>query len=171
MEPYCTPPLCLHSADKDKLSFTYSLTWNLQDREVMYVCVHKMCSCYYSYCLTAHCDTSQHIQHIYMFYTWAMDDKCDRNNMELSKSGNGFVTIWTPHISTNDDQLTVHSACWQVVPKSVVVVNDNTACCFATDTLCSVCPRLVLTSSTDFGLFNAKPTYIRDKRKPSTQIL
>jgi hypothetical protein len=117
----------------------------------------------------AHCDTSQHIQYIYMFYTWAMNDKCDGNNMKLSEGGNGFISTWMPHVSINDDQLTVHSACWQVVPTSVVVVNDSPACCFITHTLCStvhsVCPCLVLISSTDFGLFNAKPAYIHESNK------
>lgn len=106
----------------------------------------------------------------------AMNNICDRNNIELSKGGNGFITTRMLHVSINDDQLVVHSACWQVIPTSVLVVmndfvvmNDNTACCFTTDTLCStvhsVCPCLVLISSTDFGLFNAKPTYIHESNK------
>jgi hypothetical protein len=68
-----------------------------------------------------------HTAHSYVFYTWAMSGKHDRNNMKLSKGGNGFITTQTPHVSINDDQLIVHSTCWQVVPTSVVVVNDNTA--------------------------------------------
>jgi len=169
MELYSTPPLCLHDADKDKLSFTYSLMLNLQNHEVIYACVHKICSCFYSYCLTAHCDTSQHIQHIYMFHTWAMNDKGDGNSMKLSKGGNGFITTRMPHVTINGDKLTVHSTCWQVVPMFVVLMNDNNACCFTAETMCStvhsVCPCLVLISSTDFGLFNAKPMYIHKSNK------
>jgi len=49
------------------------------------------------------------------------------------------------------------------------VVNNNTACCFTTDTLCStvhsVCPCQVLISSADIALFNAKPTYIYESNK------
>jgi len=98
-----------------------------------------------------------------------MNDKCDGNNMKLSKGGNGFITTRMPHVTINDDQSTVHSTCWQVVPMSVVVMNGNTACCFNADTLCStvhsVCPCLVLISSTDFGLFNAKPMYKHKSNK------
>lgn len=97
-----------------------------------------------------------------------MNDKCNGNNMKLSKGGNGFITTWMPHVSINDDPRTVHSACWQVVPTSVVDVNDNTGCCFNTDTLCSavhsVCPCHVLISSTQTHV------HTQVKWKPSTQL-